>query len=131
MENNDIEQIDLGNFLEQLGYYRNSFQFKSWFTSHPTSSGNNSEGNTMEGVEGTDKNNQQNPLPSLVSCNITLKALYLTLDVQRNESVGEKEIKNALKCLRIPVSSSIVRKNHKACDKNGDAKFQCMNLCTT
>lgn len=115
MNSSDIEQIDLGSFLEQPGYYKNSFQYKSLFTSNENS-------NSVESVEQNDSN-QQNPLPLVVSCNMTPKALYLTLDVQRNESVGEKEIKRALKCLRIPVSSSIVRKTYEACDKNGDGKI--------
>lgn len=61
--------------------------------------------------------------PTVVSCNMTPKALYLTLDIQKNQSVGEKEIKRALKCLKIPVNSSIVRKTYEACDKDGDGKI--------
>ena len=81
----------MASFPEQPAYYRNSFQFKSLFASRPTYSGNNSEGDTVEAVEVTDQNNQQNPLLSVVSCNMTPEALYLTLDGQRNESVEEKK----------------------------------------
>mmetsp|Transcript_867 Transcript_867/g.1051 ORF Transcript_867/g.1051 Transcript_867/m.1051 type:complete len:619 (+) Transcript_867:195-2051(+) len=68
----------------------------------------------MDGQSGT---------PVVVGCNLTHEGLYLTLDVNRSNNIGEKELKKALKCLRIPVTSSIVKKTLEACDKNGDGKI--------
>uniref|UniRef100_A0A7S3PKN6 EF-hand domain-containing protein n=2 Tax=Aplanochytrium stocchinoi TaxID=215587 RepID=A0A7S3PKN6_9STRA len=65
----------------------------------------------------------QSGAPVVVGCNLTHEGLYLTLDVNRSNNIGEKEIKSALKCLRIPVTSSIVKKILTSCDKNGDGRI--------
>lgn len=60
--------------------------------------------------------------PVVVGCNMTHEGLYLTLNVNK-KGLTENELKTAYKCLRIPATSSLVKKTLQACDRNGDGKI--------